>query len=195
MLFRSEGKLSGFITPIYLNTAVDGTGNYDSGFYDNVAFDFNTALRDGFDTYSYDDVFFDYNSSVIQPYSLNLNYQFKVTVTDGTNFAQRVFRILVLGDDQFRADSLTRDGFAGVFTADSTFLRSPVWASNSNLGIVRADNYITLPIAIYDNRNTEFSLNPVNNEINAQSIALTTADNVQLGTFVTITSEIGRAHV
>ena len=185
-----EGKLSGFITPIYLNTAVDGTGNYDSGFYDNVAFDFNTALRDGFDTYSYDDVFFDYNSSVIQPYSLNLNYQFKVTVTDGTNFAQRVFRILVLGDDQFRADSLTRDGFAGVFTADSTFLRSPVWASNSNLGIVRADNYITLPIAIYDNRNTEFSLNPVNNEINAQSIALTTADNVQLGTFVTITSDI-----
>ena len=186
MLFRStlspEGKLSGFITPVYLNATIDNNGNYDISFYDNNGFDFNTAVTDGFDTYSYDDVFFDYSSGIVQPYSLNLNYQFKVTVTDGTNFAQRVFRILVLGDDQFRADSLTKDGFAGSFTADSTFLRSPVWVSQSNLGVVRADNYLTLPVAIYDNKNTQFSLNPVNNEISAQSIALSTA-------------EIGRAHV
>jgi hypothetical protein len=185
-----EGKLSGFIKPVYLNATIDNNGNYDISFYDNNGFDFNTAITDGFDTYSYDDVFFDFSSGIVQPYSLNLNYQFKVTVTDGTNFAQRVFRILVLGDDQFRADSLTRDGFAGSFTADSTFLRSPVWVSQTNLGVVRADNYLTLPVAIYDNRNTQFSLNPVNNEISAQSIALSTADNVQLGTFVTITSSI-----
>ena len=38
----------------------------------------------------------------------------------------------------------------GLFTADNTFLRAPVWLTPSDLGFRRANNYVTLFLDVYD---------------------------------------------
>jgi len=188
LTLSSSGRLSGFILPTYKITAIDGSGTYDDGYYDGVAFDFGTTSNDGFDSYQYDGVFYDYNSPLHPPNSINSNYQFRVTLTDGVNYAQRIFKIFVVGTDQFRADSTTLDGGAGNFTADATYLREPVWINDSNLGVLRANNYITLPIVLYDNSNVIFNLSPTNQEIRAITKQLTNLDNTIGSHSLTITN-------
>ena len=184
----SSGRITGFIQPTYKITALDGSGTYDDGYYDAVAFDFGTTSNDGFDSYQYDDVFYDYNSPLHPPNSINANYQFRVTLTDGVNYSQRIFKIFVVGTDQFRADSTTLDGGAGGFTADATYLREPVWINDSNLGVFRANNYITLPIVLYDNKNVIFNLSPTNQEVRAITRQITNLDNTIGSYSLTITS-------
>ena len=38
----------------------------------------------------------------------------------------------------------------GLFTADNTYLRAPVWLTPSDLGYRRANNYVTLFLDVYD---------------------------------------------
>lgn len=97
----------------------------------------------------------------------NHSYTFVVTVTDGINFATREFTIFVVVPNQFRADSTTSDGLAGDFTADSTYVTTPVWLTPSDLGIYRANNYVTIPVDLYDNRNTTFRIETTNTEVYA----------------------------
>lgn len=131
-------------------------------------------------------------SGYIKPLSqvntLNVSYQFTVTLTNGVNYAQRIFRIVVIGDDQFRADSLVLDGFAGLFTADSTYIRNPVWVSTSTLGLFRANNYLTLPVTVYDNTDTVFRLERTNMEVYAIAKRLVLSDNKLGLNTVTITT-------
>jgi hypothetical protein len=190
LTLSNTGVISGYIQPKLIITPIDGNGNFDEAYYDAGAFDFGITASDGFDTYNYDDLFFDYNQPYAVPKSLNSNYQFRVTLSDGVNYSQRLFRIFVVGNDQFRADSTALDGFVGDmgFTADASFLRTPVWLTNTNLGIYRANNYLTVPIALYDKNLTLFRLETTNAEIYAVAKQVHLSDNRQNGHALTITN-------
>ena len=175
----STGLISGFITPVLRIQATDGSGTYDETFFDAVAYDFATLPTNGFDSYIYDNVFYDYSVSQTRPASLSRNFQFKVTLTDGTLYTQRTFRIFVVGDDSFRADSGILDSLAGTFTADSTYLRQPAFKTLGNLGTYRANNYITIPIELYDKTGVLLRVETTNEEIFANTYQITyTTDNV-----------------
>jgi len=154
----STGLISGFIQPTLEISVGDGDGNFDESLFDRVGFDFGQTPTNGYDSYTYDNVFYDYFTSNVQPASLSANYQFRVTITDGKNLAQRIFRIFVAGTDAFRADSTILDGFAGEFNASASYIRTPVWITGNDLGVFRANNYITIPMALYDSSNVEFGI-------------------------------------
>jgi len=154
----STGLVSGFIKPVLQISVGDGSGNFDESLFDKVGFDFGKTPTNGYDSFNYDNVFYDYNELTTSPQSLSANYQFRVTLTDGISSTQRVFRIYVAGSDEFRADSTTLDGQAGDFYAGSSFIRTPVWITDSNLGVFRANNYITIPMALYDDNSVVFGI-------------------------------------
>ena len=189
LTMSSTGRISGFILPAVKIKPADGTGTYDNSYYDAAAYDFALRPSNGFDSYIYDRVFYDYNLPQSRPTSLNINYQFKVTVTDGNSYAQRIFKIFVIGDDQFRADSTLNDGMAsGLFTADVTYLRQPAWLTKTNIGLFRANNYLTIPVALYDPSDVYYQLEYVNQEVKATSINLVPTDNVKNYNFLTVTN-------
>jgi len=190
LTLSDNGLISGYIlpNPQTVVTPADGSGTFDEAYFDAAGYDFALIPTDGYDSYEYEDVRFDYSSPAVLPSSLNQNYQFKVTLTDGITFSQRIFKIFVLGTDSFKADSTVLDGFAGSFTADATFLRSPVWLTNSNLGTFRSNNYITVPVALYDNSNTLFRLETTNMEVYAVTKRVTLTDNKIGGTSITVTN-------
>ena len=178
LTLSSSGLISGYIEPVVKITPEDGDGTYDASFYDRVAYDFATAPSDGFDSYKYDDVFYDFNLANAPPTTLNANYQFRVTLTDGVNYAQRIFKIFVVGTDQFRADNLAFNGLADSFSSDATYLRAPVWITDSNLGTFRANNYLTVPIALYDTLDVLFRLETTNEEVYCTSVQVLPTDNI-----------------
>ena len=192
LTLSSEGRISGFILPAIKIKPVDGSGTYDDAYYDAAAFDFGLRATNGFDSYIYDRVFYDYNLPNVRPSTLNVNYQFKVTVSDGTSIAQRIFKIFVVGDDQFRADSTTTDGFADeLFTADVTYLRQPAWLTNPNIGLFRANNYLTVPLALYDNSNVFYNLDSINQEVKAQAVNILPSDNFKNSNKIAVTNVTG----
>jgi len=178
----SNGFISGYILPAPKITPKDGAGTYDEGYYDSAAYDF--ALRS---TNEFGNIV-----PYTRPASLNVNYQFKVTVTDGNNYAQRIFKIFVVGDDQFRADTTTRDGFAsGLFTADVTYLRQPAWLTKTNIGLFRANNYLTIPLILYDKSDVYYNLEYINQEVTCTSVNVSITDNVKNSHYVTVTNVKG----
>jgi hypothetical protein len=181
-----DGVISGYIIPVLTILPNDGNGTYDASIYDAVAFDFGLRPSNGFDNYTYDDVFFDFAVPTQQVVSLNANYQFRVTITDGVTSTQRLFRIFVVGNGQFRADNTATTGLASSFTADATYIRQPVWISNSDLGLFRANNYLTIPLALYDENTVSFRVETTNQEIYATSIQITSQDNIVGSHSVTI---------
>jgi len=191
LTLSASGSISGYIEPFLKLTPADGNGTYDNSYFDVVAYDFANRPSDGFDSYQYDDVFYDYNLANAPPTTLNANYQFRVTVTDGVNYAQRLFKIFVVGTDQFRADSTSFNGVADDFTSDATYLRTPVWINNSNLGTFRSNNYLTIPLALYDNLDVLFRVEPTNEEVYATTYQVTNTDNVNGGFYLTITNVKG----
>lgn len=191
LTLSDSGVISGYIKPAQTLTLESGNGNYDGSFYDRAAYDFGILSSDGFDNYLYDDVFYDYNVPSQEVITLNVNYQFKVTITDGVNYSQRLYRIFVVGNDELRADSTTTNGLADEFTADSTYVREPVWITNSNLGIYRANNYITIPLALYDTTNVYFRLEVTNQEVYTNSFQVSSSDNILSSNSVTVTNTIG----
>jgi hypothetical protein len=140
----------------------------------------------------YNEVF---DPSVLRDFSAN--FEFKVTLSNGIELNQRIFRILVAGTDEFRADSTSELGFAGVFTSDSTFLRQPVWLTESNLGIYRANNYITIPVTLYDDTSTTIRLEHTNHEVYAvsQYIDNDFSTNIAGSTYVSVGNVTGTIKV
>jgi hypothetical protein len=191
LTLSSTGLISGFISPVLRITVADGDGTYDTSFYDGVAYDFATVSTNGYDSYIYDNVFYDYNLAERRPASLSRNFQFKVTLTDGNNYAQRLFRIFVIGDDSFRADSTIHDSLAGIFTADSTYLRQPAFKTLNNLGTYRANNYITIPIELYDKSQVFMRLEATNEEIFATTYKVLNNDNIRARNVLTISNATG----
>ncbi|CAB4125993.1 hypothetical protein UFOVP181_245 [uncultured Caudovirales phage] len=158
LILTSDGRIVGFVQPALSIKPEDGDGTYDNSYYDAVAFDFAFRPTNGYDSYIYDNVFYDFSSGSQGSRKLNRNYEFIVTITDGDSVAQRKFKIFVVGDDYFRADNTTWLDGTGVFTADVTYLKAPVWITAPNLGVYRANNYVTVPVHTYDTFNVRFNL-------------------------------------
>jgi hypothetical protein len=134
-----DGKLQGTTEPLFsLDQLL--TGSY------------NSTDVIGYERFYYDTVFYDYSDNVTNLRKLNRYYPFAVTVTDGENFVRREFKIYLVGDDYLKADNTIMQASTGVFTADNTNVRTPVWITPRDLGFKRANNYTTIYLEIIDNQ-------------------------------------------
>lgn len=148
----SDGKLVGVVEPLLALDKRAESGGWDTSPYDIFPIDFAIRSDNGWDSFFYDTVNFDFSYAAQTPKKLNRYYQFRVTVNDGysTEPPQRVFRIFVVGDDYLRADNSIMKVSNGVFKADNTNIRQPIWITPSNLGYKRANNNITVYLDVYN---------------------------------------------
>ena len=149
LILTNSGRLVGFIQPALIIPDSAGTGYFDQTTYDNVAYDFGYKPSNGYDSFVYDNTIFDFSTGSRAPRTLNRNYKFTVTVNDGDQSAKHTFQIYVVGADFFRADSTSDRLGTGIFKADSTYVRSPIWITPNNLGVIRANNYQIIPLETY----------------------------------------------
>lgn len=140
----TDGRLVGVVEPLLALDKAAGAGYYDENVYGTYPFDFGIKSSNGFASFFYDSTFYDYAIPTKSPNKLNRNFAFVVSVSDGDTIARRLFRIYLVGDDYLRADNTIMQVANGVFTADNTHIRTPIWLTPSNLGYKRANNYVTI---------------------------------------------------
>lgn len=164
-----DGRLIGVVDPILALEKAAEKGEFDQGRFDRYPYDFAIENYSGFESFyyagadqqeqqeyalennlGYDSQTYDFSRKSQVPRKLNRYYQFTVSVSDGDNVSQRTFRIFVVGDDFLRADNVIMQVGTGVFTADNTYLRTPIWITPSDLGVKRANNFITLFLDVLD---------------------------------------------
>jgi hypothetical protein len=150
LVLESTGRIIGFTDPVFSVEYNTGTGGYDSTAFDVIALDSGAANDNGYDSYLYDQQTFDYNEPSIPPRRLSRYYSFVVVVSDGYNQVRRSFRIYVVTEEFLRADNTIIQVDTGIFSADNTPDRVPVWITESNLGRRRANNYITIYLDVYN---------------------------------------------
>ena len=126
-------------------------GGYDSMPYGEFPLDYAVLSGNGYSTFFYDTQTYDYSEFTQSLRKLNRYFPFAITVTDGETFVRREFNIYLVGDDYLRADNTVMKSSTGVFTADTTHVRTPRWITPRNLGFKRADNYTTIYLDILDN--------------------------------------------
>ena len=97
---------------------------------------------------------------------LNRHYDFKVSVSDGLAIVKRNFTIYVVGEDFLRADNIVVQVGTGIFTADNTYIRTPVWITPSDFGYRRANNYVTLFLEVLKNDNQQGAIRYVLQALN-----------------------------
>jgi hypothetical protein len=152
-----DGRIIGIVDPLLAieKGLLYGFGTYDTAPYDlqSGGYDFGVRSSNGYDSFFYDTTTWDFSYAEKPPKKLNRYYQFTVNVTDGDLISRRTFRIFVVGDDFFRADNTIMQVGTGTFTADNTNLRTPIWITPRDLGIKRANNYVTIPLDIIDTNN------------------------------------------
>jgi len=134
----NDGKLQGIVEPL-LSLDLD------------FVTDSNDVTTTGFSSYVYDSVPYGFSATSIFSRKLNRYYPFAVTVTDGTSFIRREFKIYVVGDDFLTADNTLMQSSSGIFTADLTNIRTPTWLTPRDLGVRRANNYATIYLETIDN--------------------------------------------
>lgn len=157
-----DGRIIGFVTPINI-TDTNDDGRYDTDRYDTASFDSASTISNGFDSYPFDSNIYDFSLPGQRPTVINRNYEFTVTVTDGDSIVKKTFQIYVVNDDYFRADNTDLISHVGLYTADITYLREPVWITKSFLGVYRANNYIFVRLDVYDLDLIYYSIDDVNN--------------------------------
>lgn len=138
-----DGRITGFIDPILALDITARDGSFDVNMFDVYPYDFAVLQNISDPNWQ----------QVMTPKKLNRFYEFIVTVTDGETVAKRKFKIYVVGDDFLRTDNTVMKIGGGAYisyTSDSTYLRSPIWLSASNLGIKRANNYVTVLLDTFD---------------------------------------------
>lgn len=151
LTLSDSGKISGLVGTLISNVVSStGTGTYSDGLFDTTGYDFGSRPDNGYDSFIYDIADYDYFIPTLAPKKLNRNYEFIVSVTDGDTVSKRQFRIYVVGDDYLRADNTITRASNGTFKVDGTYLRAPVWETPSNLGVRRANNYITIVLDCYE---------------------------------------------
>jgi hypothetical protein len=190
LILTDDGRIVGFVQPVLSLTPEDGDGTYDNSYYDAGAYDFAFRPTNGYDSYIYDTVFYDYSINNRAPKKINRNYEFIVTVTDGDSVSQRKFRIFVVGADYFRADNAVWLDNNGMFTADVSYLQKPIWLTPANLGLRRANNYITIPFEVYQDQAglVIMTLDTVNADLIASTYQATITDNIAGSTHLTVVS-------
>ena len=134
----SDGLITGFTDPIFA-TPYTGptTGGYDTAPWDIIPLDFVKLSSSGYDTYFYDNVTFDYSEVDNTPTRLSRDYVFSVEVSDGFYAETRMFRIYVVTDEYLA-------------TLNIGVNRKPIWITKPYLGKYRANNYVTIPLDVYD---------------------------------------------
>lgn len=179
LILTESGRIVGFIQPaLTLPTNIKSAG-YDSNIFDYIAFDFGVTSTNGYDSFLYESTTFDFYTPTTVPKKLNRFYEFTVKVSDGDSSVNRTFKIYVVGDDYFKADTTgINNQNAGTFTSDASFVRAPIWTTPKNLGIKRASNYHIFKLDVYDDKNP----NPIAYEldkINPRIQAIATPNNNQ----------------
>ena len=169
----SDGRIIGIVDPI-LSLDVREKGEYETTLYDSSYYDYAVKSFNGFSSYFYDTEIYDLSIETQVPKKLNRYYQFRVSVSDGENDpVKREFRIYVVGDDFLRTDNTIMQVATGLFTADNTNIRTPIWVTPANLGFRRANNYVTILLEVIDNNTLEGELSYIllpNNPDNTPSI-------------------------
>ena len=174
----SDGRIIGIVDPLLAieKGLLYSFGTYDTAPYDLISggFDFGVRSSNGYDSFYYDTAVWDFSYAERPPKKLNRYYQFTVNVSDGDTVARRTFRIFVVGDDFFRVDNTILQVGTGTFTADNTNLRTPIWITPGDLGIKRANNYVTIPLDVIDT-NTQvgfisYSLAALNSDNSASAL-------------------------
>lgn len=148
-----DGRLVGIVDPILAIEKAAAAGAYDDAPYDyqsKTGYDWSVRPNNGFDSFYYDTTVYGLSVPTRSPKKLNRFYQFTVSVSDGDTIKRRTFRIYVVGDDFFRADTTIMQVGTGVFTADITHVRTPIWITPRDFGYRRANNYVTLKLDIID---------------------------------------------
>lgn len=158
-----EGRLIGVVDPLLALEKEAGRGTYDENRYDRFPYDFSLRERGTYDTFppaedpddeailpGFDFLPYDFTQPARIPRKLNRNFQFRVSVSDGDFVSKRTFRILVVGDDFLRVDNTIMQVGTGIFTSDNTFVRKPIWLTSADLGLRRANNFLTLPLQVFD---------------------------------------------
>ena len=145
-----EGRLVGIVDPVLALDKRSGKGAYDENNYDRYPYDFTVKSAQGWDSFYYDVSRYDEQVPTRSPRKLNRYFQFRVTVSDGDTIAKRQFQIYLVGDDFLRVDNTIMQVGTGVFTADNTHIRTPIWLTPRDLGVRRANNYITLFLDVID---------------------------------------------
>ncbi len=156
------GKLSGVVEPLLALDKRSAQGQYDTANYDMYLHDFSNKSSLFFQGQLIPN--YVYNP----PKKLNRHYDFKVSVSDGLAVVKRNFTIYVVGEDFLRADNVVVQVATGVFTADNTYIRTPVWITPREFGFRRANNYITLFLEVLKNENQigaiRYSLQALNDD-------------------------------
>jgi len=150
LTLTKDGYIKGIVDPILALEKRADTGFYDTNPLGEFPYDFGVKSNSGYDSFFYDTTFYDYAIPTRSPKKLNRYYEFTVSVSDGTTISKRKFRIFLVGDDFLRTDNTIMQVGTGLFTADNTYLRNPVWLTPGDLGYRRADNYVTLFLDVYD---------------------------------------------
>ena len=149
----TDGRLVGVVDPILAIQKAVGGGQYDAAGYDagsTSAYDFSVPSSNGFDSFFYDTTIYDLNIPTRSPKKLNRYYEFVVSVSDGDTVSSRTFKLYIVGDDFFRSDTTIMKISSGVFSADNTHIRVPIWVTPRDFGYRRANNYVTLVLDIID---------------------------------------------
>lgn len=146
----TDGRLVGLVEPLLSLEFNAGNGYYDTTRFDESYYDYGAD--------------FDETNNV--PKKINRNYEFIVTVADNEITVKRKFLVYVVGDDFVRSDNSIMKAANGIFTADVTYLRNPIWITPANLGTKRANNYVTLFLEVLTTTtlqgNIKYILEPIN---------------------------------
>ena len=178
----TDGKLVGIVDPILAIEKRLDTGNYDASQFDTIAYDYGVRSSNGFDSFFYDTTIYDLSIPTRSPRKLNRYYEFIVSVSDGDTISRRTFKIYVVGDDFVRVDNTIMEVDTGVFTADNTHIRVPLWLTPRNFGYRRANNYVTLFLDTLDTNELIGVVTYILQEVNDDGSVSTLPEGLSLDT-------------
>jgi len=153
-----DGRIVGTTEPLLSLDRRTAQGGYDNNPYGSINWDYGLRSTNGYSTFFYDSIGYGFFEETQNLRKLNRYYPFTVSVSDGVTTVDRNFKIYVVGDDFLRADNTMMEADTGVFRADNTHIRSPVWITPRNLGYKRANNYATIFLDVIEDNTLEGTL-------------------------------------
>ena len=176
LTLSSTGRISGFTKPIFALENKIYNSNYDRNLYDSEPYDLGALPINGFDSFGFDVQTFDYFDAVMFPRKLTRFYQFVVVASDGLHDERRTFKIYVVSEDFLKSDNTIMQVGTGIFRADNTYVRAPIWITEPDLGTRRANNYVTLNLEVFHPDTwpgtITFRLNDINPQIRAETLSI-----------------------
>lgn len=185
LTLSKDGRINGFTDPVFALEYDDNrTGAYDAGTFDTMPLDFAKAATTGFDSFIYDLQGFDYKESIKPPRRLSRFYTFIVAASDGVHEVRRLFRIWVVTEEFLKSDNSIVQVDTNLFQADGDGTRKPLWITESDLGRLRANNYVTIFLDVYDPPSLEGTITYFKSPTNPGTYQLkSTGEIINTGTY------------